>query len=369
MNEAAVQAYEKAATTADANAANKAARWMLDNYPLVAERFDMADVEAAVLKSASGHDADTDYGDALTRLAESLEIGPGTVLVSLFRKPSVAKTWTLGNVTIGAASTVLNADAFPGSEFDALREHAGIAIRVDETAARMRGARRALQSVRASIGALYLAGRMAGADTRVGPVPGDGFTPTIFVGAPGQLVAFVEAMRLPESAPLELELLLSDPCHLDFVEDCLGSSGDFITSRLRSAAAWSQVGFDALAYPEAVLALGVALEALVGSESVSDTVKTVGTRVGFLLRTGETQEDRALDALDWRKRTSTVYAERSAVAHGRYQEGEASKESTNRRDFEDLVCRVAMRFREVGREKEWAQDKDLRKWQEMLEMG
>jgi hypothetical protein len=369
VSEAAVQAYEKAVVTGDAAAATKTARWLLDNHPLISARFDLNDVESAVLKSAAGYGSRIDFAAAIARLAESLEEAPGTVLIGLFQKPVVAHEWTLGNVRIGPAATVLDADEFPAAEFKSVRQRAGMAIRVDEAAAGMRGARHALQSVRACIGALYLAGRTAGADTRVGPVPGDGFTPSIFVGVPGELVAFVEAMRIPESAPLELEQLLSDPDHLQFIEDCLRPSDDFITTRLRSAAAWAQIGFDALAYPDAVLALGIALEALVGSEGSGDTVKTVSTRVAFLLRHGATPEDRTLSAFDWRNHTRSVYDERSAVAHGRYAEGEAAKEGANRRQFEDLVCRVAVQFREVGREKTWTQDKDLKKWQEMLELG
>jgi hypothetical protein len=62
---------------------------------------------------------------------------------------------------------------------------------------------------------------------------------------------------------------------------------------------------------------------------------------------------------------------RSKVAHGRYEEGVLGyqREREIRRDFEDLVCRVAKRFQVEGSEHSWTRDQDLREWQDRLEMA
>jgi hypothetical protein len=120
-----------------------------------------------------------------------------------------------------------------------------------------------------------------------------------------------------------------------------------------------------------VLALGIALEALIGSEGSTDTVKVVSTRAAFLLREGKTRSDRALSGGGWRSATKRLYDARSRVAHGRYAEGAKSEQEERgvRAEFEDLVCRVGARFREVGRSEGWLSEKDLRAWQEELEMS
>jgi hypothetical protein len=179
-------------------------------------------------------------------------------------------------------------------------------------------------------------------------------------------------MRIPSSVPLQIDELLGDDDAREFVLDCLQREPfDLVGRRLRQAAPWIQSAFDALAFPEAVLGLGVALESLIGSEGTSDVVRTVGVRTAFLLRVGETPAERALSASDWRTKASALYKARSTVAHGRYEPGtlDTVREAKIRNEFESLVCTVAAKFRAEGRRCEWQTDKDLKAWQEQLELG
>jgi hypothetical protein len=145
---------------------------------------------------------------------------------------------------------------------------------------------------------------------------------------------------------------------------------DLVAERLRSATPWLQFGFESKEYSEAVLYLGVALECMVGTERTSDAVKTVGTRCAYLLRQGD-GDDRTLSGLRLINQAKGLYGERSRVAHGRYvrNTGWQPKEDGIRQEFEGFVCRVAERFREVGRQEGWQSDADMANWQARLEMA
>src|SRR4051794_4156022 len=104
-----------------------------------------------------------------------------------------------------------------------------------------------------------------------------------------------------------------------------------------------------------MLALGIALEVLVGSEGKGNVVEIVSRRCGYLLREGDTDSDRALSGLDWKKRTVKYYGERSDVAHGRYTEDpvQLARQPRVRDEFEQLVMRLTFRFRDLGRKEGW----------------
>jgi hypothetical protein len=90
-----------------------------------------------------------------------------------------------------------------------------------------------------------------------------------------------------------------------------------------------------------------------------------------MLREGRSRDQRSLTGGHWRDRAKKLYGRRSKVAHGRYTEGQLARgeELAIRNEFEDLVCRTAARFREIGRREKWQTDADLRKWQERLELA
>lgn len=367
--EAAARALASASESGNSNAVEKVTRWLCNDEE-IDQRFDPADIAEAVTEAAAGlRESGSDPKDALQDLARGLKGAPATALVSFFRKPLVQKEWIFGNIRLAPAETVLSRGDVPPEAAEQVAG-ASVAICVYEPGAGARGARRALQGLRSTLGALYLAGHALGADGRVGPIPGDEFAPSLYVGSPGQLGSLVAKMRIPESVALDIDSILAADEMRELVQDCIAPDfPTFVTERLRAAAAWLQIGFDALVYPDAVMALGIALEGLVGGQRGGDVIKIVSTRTAFLLREGTTRRDLALSALDWVDKTKSVYAERSSVAHGRYEEGNAAHEASNRSQFEDLVCRVALRFRQVGRNEGWGSEKDLQAWQELLEMG
>jgi len=370
---AAAALMKLAGSPGDVDARAKVVRWLLGDK-LIADRVDEADAEHLVDEAAARTTAGTEAA-VLAELKAGLEASPGTTLIALFRFPKVRQVWDFGPVRFGPPALVIDERVVPATgSWGASASAAAFAVRVDEPAIGTRGSRRALEWLRAGLGALYLAGRLngGGADTRLGPVPADELAPSVFVGPVGSLGCLVEVLRVPATVPLELDALLAAEEASALVLDCLQSEpADLVQHRLRQAAPWIQFSFDALSFPDAVLGLGVALESLVGAENTSDVVRTIGMRAAFLLREGDTPAERALTGSDWQIKAKSLYKARSTVAHGRYEEGALSqaKEREIRHDFEDLVCRIATTFRAEGRRHNWLTDKDLKNWQEQLELA
>jgi hypothetical protein len=327
------------------------------------------DIAQAALKAASSClELREDPAETFDRLKLDLAEGPGTVIVAMFRSPPLTRKAAFGRIQFCPPEELVAENGLEdaaGGVFAA----AELAVRVEDPGGGSRGARRALQWLRAGLGALYLAANTADVGARVGPVPADDFAPALFVGGAGNFGRLVETLRIHNSVPANLDQMLLDAEAVDLIGDCLQDFPDFVSSRLWLACSWLEVAFDALSFPDAALALGIALEALVGAQGPGDTVKTVSTRTAFLMRDGSTADDRALSALDWRDRTKSVYKARSAVAHGRYAEGDAAKEAKHRSSFEELVCQVAVKFRCIGREEGWESDADMQAWQERLELA
>jgi hypothetical protein len=372
-DQAAAIAFAKLkANPCDVNARAKVVRWLL-NDPQIKLRVDERDA-ARLVDERSQLGADRGE-EVLAKLKSELANAPGTTLVALFRHPSVERQWEFGPVRFGPVTKIIeeNMRLAEGS-WGPPAELASLAIRVEDPAIGILGCQRALEWLRAGLGALYLAGRIAGGgiDARLGPVPADQLAPTMFAGPVSSLKSVVDVMRLPSTVPLEVDCLLSLSDASDLVNNCLQPHpSDLVQRRLRQAVPWIQCGFDALTFADAVLSLGVALEALIGSEGVDDVVRTISMRVAYLLREGETPEARALSASDWRNAAKDLYSFRSRVAHGRYEFGTAPnpKEIEIRHKFEEIVCLVTKKFCEVGREDGWLSDADLKNWQENMEFS
>lgn len=335
----------------------------------IRERYDDEDIaRAAVTAATLCLERGVDPAEAFDRLKLDLAEGQGTVIVAMFRTAPLTRTAAFGRIQFSPPEE-LAAESGLEDAAGGIFAAAGLAVRVEDPGGGNRGARQALQWLRAGLGALYLAASAADVGTRMGPVPADDFAPALFVGEAGSFGGLVESLRIRNSVPANLDQILVDEDAVDLIGDCLREPPDFVSGRLWLACSWLEVAFDALAYPDSVLALGIALEALVGAQGPGDTVKIVSTRTAFLMREGTSADDRTLNALDWRDRTKDVYKARSAVAHGRYAQGDSAVEARLRSSFEELVCQVAVRFRSVGREEGWESDADLQAWQERLELG
>lgn len=360
-----------AANPEDFNARAKVVRWLLKDE-LIRARADISDLERLVDEAA--HSATASDEAAISRLKAGLRSAPGTALVALFRHPAGNRLWHFGPVRFGPVNLILDTELQPAAgSWGQPAESAAFAFRIDQDAIGVRGSESALEWLRAGLGALYLAGRIVHAgDARLGPIPADELAPAMFVGPTSGLRSVVDVMRLPSTIPLDADHLLSIEEASELVKDCLQlEPSDLVQRRLRQAAPWIQCSFDALTFADAVLSLGVALEALIGSENTSDVVRTIGMRAAFLLREGDTPEERTLSASDWRSTATRLYQSRSVVAHGRYElgVGSSAEESETRREFEEVVCQVAAKFRIEGRKQGWLRDADLKRWQENLEMS
>jgi hypothetical protein len=360
-----------AANPEDFNARNKVVRWLLKE-DFIRARVDTSDLERLVDKAA--RDSAGAEEAAISRLKSDLQASPGTTLVALFRHPAGDQLWQFGPVRFGPVHLILDNQLQPAAgSWGAPADSAAFAFRIDQDAIGVRGSERALEWLRAALGALYLAGRiMQSADARLGPIPADELAPAMFVGPASDLRSVVDVMRLPSTIPLDADRLLSSDEAAAMVGDCLQlEPSDLVQRRLRQAVPWIQCSFDALSFADAVLSLGVALEALIGSEGTSDVVRTIGMRAAFLLREGRNPEERTLSASDWRSTATRLYQSRSVVAHGRYEIGADSnaEETKIRQQFEEIVCQVAAKFRAEGRKHGWLRDADLKRWQENLELG
>jgi hypothetical protein len=244
-----------------------------------------------------------------------------------------------------------------------------------EVAAKKRlGAVQATRWLRAALGGLYLLSRHAGHRASLGAVPADAPATSVFVGPAGggRFERITHQFRISRAHDLDVDTLLAGQPAREFLEDCLSEEPpDLVAERLTQCAPWFQIGVDALAYPDAVLALGIALEALVGSEGQGNVVEMVSRRSGYLLREGSNNDEKALNGLDWAKKAAKYYGERSAVAHARYVEesGALPAQLDHRSGFEELVFRAAWRFRDFGRAEGWKAYKDMKAWWELSQMA
>jgi len=375
-NQAAEYALNKYAAEGDEPSAEKAAR-LLMNDPAVRKRFDAAEVISAVKAAGARMQEEAiTAADALEMLTAELASAPGTVLIAVFTTATASAHETFGRLQLGPAAEIIGESAVetPPSGWDALPRSSQLAIRIDDPAPGARGRRSAFQSLRGCLGGLYLAASAAGStNARIGPVPADDLSPAAFVGPSDALTCLVQALRSPAEGSFDASAVLELPGAREIIIDCVNPPEDELVGiRMRDAAPWIQLGFDALTYPDAVLSLGIALECLIGSENASDPItQIVSKRAGYLLREGRSRKERVLTTGEWRDKTKNLYEARSKVAHGRYREGAISQaqEHKTRSDFEALVTRVALAFRKTGRTKKWMTDADLRDWQEQLEMG
>lgn len=359
------------ANTTDVAALSKIVRW-LQKSEVIREKAEESDLEALVMQVAEGGEPDSKT--ALLRMQSELECSSGTTLIAVFPEPAGEKLWQFGPVTFGPVNVVVGEHLrLVADSLDTLASPGAFAFRVEESAIGVRGSTRALDWLRAAIGALYLAGRIAGrADARLSPMRTDELSPVMFFGSSSSLRSVVDALHLSPTMPVDVDALLEDFQVRGLVADCLQARpSDLVEKRLRLAAPWLQCSFDSMSFPDAILSLGVALETLIGTEGTGDVVKTVAIRTAFLLRVGETQEERTLSASDWRGAAKRLYGARSVIAHGRYERGKKSEaeERRLRQDFEQMVCLVAAQFRLEGKRHGWTKDLDLTSWQEYLELG
>jgi hypothetical protein len=356
---------------ADFNARSKVVRW-LQKSSSIKTRVDESDLEAFV-QQIVGNDEEDDF-PALLQLRGDLESASGTTLIAVFPTSAGESLWHFGPVRFGPLNLVIDEqDRGATTEWDTRTPSNSFAFCVEESTIGVRGSGRALDWLRAAIGALYLAARLDGSvGARLGPMQVDELAPTMFIGPRSDLKSVADALNLSPTIPLNVDRLLRNSEMTDVVGDCLQPRPDnLVQRRLRLAAPWLQCAFDSLTFPDAILSLGVALEALIGSEGTADVVRTIAIRTAFLLRSGETSDERTLSASDWRDSAARLYGSRSVVAHGRYEPGlkTEGEERRVRDEFEDLVCQVAARFRSEGKSRGWAKDADLKKWQETLELG
>lgn len=158
--------------------------------------------------------------------------------------------------------------------------------------------------------------------------------------------------------PVNLHALLADGSRRDFVLSCLTST-DVIPRRLRVAARWYADAHWSLEEDDAVLALGVALDALVGARQGLPG-RILAQRFAYL------EPDPALRRARV-DRWNEMYSLRSTIAHG----GEAGKalEAFSVRDMAAEVVWTAQRLRAFDAEFHVRSEADFEAVGERLRLG
>lgn len=355
--------------------ATEVARWLAEQDG-IAGLYALDDLVAEVLSAANKAVDKESSAHAIEGVVADLGSRPSTRLFAAFEGAKATQVVERGPVTLGPAPLIderysLRACVDPAAA--AIFDSDSLVVVVEVPARGKLGAAHATRWLRGGLGSLYLLAREDGLKPALGTVTGDMPGASVFVG-PANGSGFdrmSHQFRLAAGDPLDVDLLLGREDALAFFADCLSlQPGDLVAERLTQCAPWFQAGADALAYPDAMLALGIALEALVGSEGKGNVVEVVSKRCGYLLRKGENDSERALSGLDWKRRASKYYGERSDVAHGRYAEDaeRLALQPSLRDEFEQLVARLVFRFRERGRKEKWVDYKAMKRWWELLEM-
>ena len=266
------------------------------------------------------------------------------------------------DVTFGPLSAVRDdlRPVAPGEEGQAL------AITVAPNACGREAAVRGTERLRQALGALYLAAVVAGQRAPSGTRIGDGFPPAIYLTAPGRGGSLLtpDAVAGLSAEPLDADEILSASDSVALMGEILARDRhDLAQERLPRGAAWLQRGFDAISFADAVLALGVALECVIGDESAGHTVENVSRRCSLLL----VEDDNPLKRLDVSKQARRLYDWRSRVAHGRFEPAgqDAAELESVRHEFASFVSRVTAAFADKARAERWQKYDDLRDWYEL----
>jgi len=158
--------------------------------------------------------------------------------------------------------------------------------------------------------------------------------------------------------PVDLHALLADGSRRDFVLACLIST-DVIPRRLRVAARWYADAHWSLEQDDAVLALGVALDALVGARQGLPG-RILAQRFAYLEPNPTLRRARV-------DRWNEMYSLRSTIAHG----GEAAKalEAFSVRDMAAEVVWTAQRLRAFDAEFHVRSEADFEAVGERLRLG
>lgn len=370
----AARAFAELLTDGDAGRAGAIAEWLAGREG-VGDRFTAEDLEAAVIGKATAAGQGAEPAAEIAALLSELQAALPVLLLAGFDGARISTSFAFPPIWLGPARQ-MNAQHGLSALFDhqpAFLSEDTLLVAIEEVASGALGATRGFRQLRAVLGAIYLLASEAGQDGRLGVLP-EGTPAPVYIGPSdsGRFARVFHHARIAGKGGIEIDGLLKQASGQEVFAECTGSGPeDLVTERLAQFAPWLQVGFDAVAYPDAVLALGISLEALVGGEQTEAVVEVVSRRCGYLLGEGETDEEVALNRLDWVKRVRRHYDRRSSVAHGRYIElpENSKRERDGRREFERLVCSVAMKLREIGHREQWLSYSDMKRWWDLVQMA
>ncbi len=292
---AAAYALAKVAETGDLAALGKVAQLILRDHA-VAERFDpediAIDVELAAQDIARGS---VTAEEALLHLTTSLRGRAGTTAIGIFAAASASQIRRIGCASVGPVAALLAEDVLRRVDGDWARLPIRIAWQSVSTTpplARAVDGEPFAGCAQPWERSTLLAGLQIAATTHGSDLSLRMSCSLRFLSDTRPNWPAVQTMRLPASVPLDVDRILANDEALAVIADCLDSDADaLVPKRLGDATPWIQIAFDSLAYPDAVLALGVALEVLLGSTGNEDVTKVISMRTAYLLREGSSRDE------------------------------------------------------------------------------
>lgn len=238
-----------------------------------------------------------------------------------------------------------------------------LAILIELEACGRLAARTGIARLREVLGALYYAAILTGQTPGLQPnAPGDLPPGTFLVGPSTSAALSADLLRGEGLKRLDLRSLAAGG-FADFDSAIATGWGTFARARIATGLAWLQRGIDSVSPLDSVLALGVALESVIGDTTSRDVMTILTRRLPFLLL----PRGPALERLDVIERTKTFYEYRSRVAHGRLSREDETRGDfvEHRREFATFVARTIAAFIERVEEDRWDDERMMQRWFEL----
>ncbi len=282
----------------------------------------------------------------------------GERLLAVFGLSTLPGVRQAGDVQVGPASELAHPDLRAAVGWD---DHQ-LAILIELQARGRLAPRAGIERLREVLGGLYYAAIRAGQDPGLQPgTPGD-IPSGSFVLAGAATPVSAQVLRCDGLLLLDLQGF-SEATYSEFEAVIAHPYGTFAGERVAAGLSWLQRGIDAVSHSESVLALGVALESVIGDASSHDVMATLRRRLPFVLL----PDGPPLHRLDVITDAERFYEHRSKVAHGRFSRQEEILPGLDeeRRDFARFVVRTIAGFVSMAEEHGWEDEAAMRRWFEL----
>lgn len=333
----------------------------------VAGRYLARDLAAAVRTIAK---TDASSAIMLESLLETLRGRPDSVLVARFSGTAARETYRLDGAAVGPTGTLAEEFAFvPLGAWPAHPER--LAVVITHPSQGRLGAIRTAAWLQTVLGAISLAAYSISSDL-TSVAAGPPMESAVFIdGQAGSGEALDTAARFSPNALEDLAIVFENEAVFNLLSDATARVPvDLAQGRLTLAARWLQVASSAVSTPDALVALGIALETITGDDTSGAVVERVTKRSATFLAARASRDDRVDVYQDELKRAKRLYGLRSRAAHGQYDEwtSDQAEGDRSRSELHRFVLEVCLGFRQHARERNMADVEDLKRWWSRVEI-